>query len=91
MKEKSKTMLVSVGTVLGLAVGGGAILNHLDPVQLDQHNRQEQVEQAADAQERTNEQHVEDGKAAGDAEHQRRLVPGELRPEEPRLRLRLRP
>jgi hypothetical protein len=54
----------------------------------DKQSREQQVNDLADGQERVSEQLRDEGRAQGDAEYGRRLVPGEYRP---KLRLPFRP
>ena len=81
------------GIALGSALLATGLFTTLQPPsstsqdQRDAHQQQRQVEQLSDSQEREHQRIEEVGKSAGQAEYERRFIPVEPRPVEPRFRL----
>lgn len=77
--------------VLALTVGGLQALEPKSSQQVEEERRQQLVEQAADAEERANEQRRRDGEDAAESDRLDKLRPGEHRPPEPEIpRIRIR-
>lgn len=86
-----KTRAAAAAGVVALTVGALDALAPKTPEDFDRHVRQQQVEQASDAQERERERLRDEADAAADADHRDRLRPGEHRPpEKPPIRIRIR-
>ena len=87
-----KEGVVTVAVVAGLLTGG---LAYLDPGRttgdgFEEQRRQQQIDNAADAEEMRHEGYRRDGQTHVDSELARRRVPGEIRPAEPKVRPRVR-
>ena len=88
-----KERVIAAAAITGLIVGGSAAVGRLAP-QTPEEQRQQQLDdltgQAADAKEKTDERNRLDGEGAAEADARDRLRPGENRPPEEHLKLRLR-
>lgn len=62
-----------------------------DPQQRARDQTQNQVEDLADSHDKELQRYRDEGNAHGDAENARRLIPGEYRPPEPHIRIRVIP
>lgn len=77
-------------TVIGLAVGANQVLEPRTTQEINQEYHDRQLDNASDAQERSNETKRDEGADHLEAENKQKISPGELRPgEKPRLRIRI--
>ena len=87
-----RTNVVIGATVLGMAVGANEMLSVKTPDDYEKYRQQQIVEQGADATEMENDRKRDQLRDGIDAENNRKHIPGEVRPAEPKLpKLRVRP
>lgn len=77
-------------TVIGLAVSANQVLEPRTMQEINQEYQDRQLDNAGDAQERSNETKRDDGTDHLNAENKQKVTPVEPRPgEKPRLRIRI--